>query len=415
MLENLRVQDPELAEAIFKEVSRQRTKIELIASENFVSRAVLEAAGSPLTNKYAEGYPGKRYYGGCEFVDIAENLAIERAKQIFGAGHVNVQPHSGAQANTAVYFAALEPGDKVLGMNLAHGGHLTHGMAINISGKYFNFVPYGVSEKDERIDYDALEVLAIAEKPKLIVAGASAYSRIIDFPRFRQIADKCGALLMVDMAHIAGLVAAGVHPSPVPYAHFVTTTTHKTLRGPRGGMILCTEEWGKKIDSAIFPGIQGGPLMHIIAAKAAAFKEALTPEFKSYQVQIVKNAVALATALTEKGYRLVSGGTDNHLMLLNLMGTGITGKQLEKALDAVNITVNKNGVPFDTEKPTITSGIRLGTPAVTTRGMKEPEMRRIAGFIDRVIKNINNQPELDNVALEVLKLTKDFHLYEEYI
>lgn len=415
MLENLRVQDPELAEAIFKEVSRQRTKIELIASENFVSRAVLEAAGSPLTNKYAEGYPGKRYYGGCEFVDIAENLAIERAKQIFGAEHVNVQPHSGAQANTAVYFAALEPGDKVLGMNLAHGGHLTHGMAINISGKYFNFVPYGVSQKDERIDYDALEALAMAEKPKLIVAGASAYSRIIDFPRFRQIADKCGALLMVDMAHIAGLVAAGVHPSPVPYAHFVTTTTHKTLRGPRGGMILCTEEWGKKIDSAIFPGIQGGPLMHIIAAKAAAFKEALTPEFKSYQVQIVKNAVALATALTEKGYRLVSGGTDNHLMLLNLMGTGITGKQLEKALDAVNITVNKNGVPFDTEKPTITSGIRLGTPAVTTRGMKEPEMRRIAGFIDRVIKNINDQAELDKVALEVLKLTKDFHLYEEYI
>lgn len=414
-LENLRAQDPELAEAIIQEVNRQRAKIELIASENFVSDAVLEAAGSPLTNKYAEGYPGRRYYGGCEHVDVAENLAIERAKQLFGAEHANVQPHSGAQANTAVYFAALEPGDKVLGMNLAHGGHLTHGMAINISGKYFNFIPYGVSPDDERIDYDALEALAVEHKPKMIVAGASAYPRIIDFPRFKRIADMAGSLLMVDMAHIAGLVAAGEHPSPVPYADFVTTTTHKTLRGPRGGMILCRAEWAKKIDSAIFPGIQGGPLMHIIAAKAAAFKEALEPEFKLYQRQVVKNAQTLANALKERGFRLVSGGTDNHLMLVNLSGTGVTGKQLEKALDSVGITVNKNAVPFDTEKPTVTSGIRLGTPAMTTRGMKEPEMEMIAGFIDGVLRNLGNEEELQKIAFEVKNLTKTFYLYAKYI
>ncbi len=414
-LENLRSQDPEIAEAIISEVNRQRAKIELIASENFVSEAVLEAAGSPLTNKYAEGYPGKRYYGGCEHVDVAENLAIERAKQLFGADHANVQPHSGAQANTAVYFAALNPGDTVLGMNLAHGGHLTHGMAINISGKYFNFIPYGVSPADERIDYDALEALAMEHRPKMIVAGASAYPRIIDFPRFRRIADMSGSLLMVDMAHVAGLVAAGEHPSPVPYADFVTTTTHKTLRGPRGGMILCREEWAKKVDSAIFPGIQGGPLMHIIAAKAVAFKEALEPGFKLYQRQVVKNARALADALKARGFRLVSGGTDNHLMLVNLSGTGVTGKQLEKALDAVGITVNKNAVPFDTEKPTVTSGIRLGTPAMTTRGMKEPEMEMIAGFIDRVVHNLGSEDELQKIAFEVANLTKTFYLYTKYI
>ncbi len=414
-LENLRAQDPELAEAITREVNRQRAKIELIASENFVSEAVLEAAGSPLTNKYAEGYPGKRYYGGCEHVDVAENLAIERAKQLFGADHANVQPHSGAQANTAVYFAALNPGDTVLGMNLAHGGHLTHGMAINISGKYFNFIPYGVSPTDERIDYDALEALAMEHRPKMIVAGASAYPRIIDFQRFRRIADMAGSLLMVDMAHIAGLVAAGEHPSPVPYADFVTTTTHKTLRGPRGGMILCREEWGKKVDSAIFPGIQGGPLMHIIAAKAVAFKEALEPGFKLYQSQVVRNARALAEALSVRGFRLVSGGTDNHLMLLNLTGTGVTGKQLEKALDAVGITVNKNAVPFDTEKPTVTSGIRLGTPAMTTRGMKEHEMEIIADLIDGVFHNLGKEDELQKIAFEVANLTKTFYLYTEYI
>ncbi len=413
--EKLRSQDPELTSAILSEVSRQRSKIELIASENFVSDAVMEAAGSPLTNKYAEGYPGKRYYGGCEFVDIAENLAIDRAKALFGADHANVQPHSGAQANTAVYFAALQPGDKVLGMNLTHGGHLTHGMSINFSGKYFNFVPYGVSKGDERIDYQELEALAAEHHPKMIVAGASAYPRIIDFARFKAIADSCGALLMVDMAHIAGLVAAGLHPNPVPFADFVTTTTHKTLRGPRGGMILCKEEWAKKIDSAIFPGTQGGPLMHVIAAKAAAFKEALAPEFRQYQGQIIKNASALAEELIKRGYRLVSGGTDNHLMLMNLSGSGITGKQAEKALDAVGITVNKNTVPFDTEKPTVTSGIRLGTPAVTTRGMKEKEMAIIAGLIDRVLKNIEDPAELERVAAEVLHLTKNFNLYPDYI
>lgn len=414
-LEKLRVQDPELAAAIFAEVERQRSKIELIASENFVSRAVLEACGSPLTNKYAEGYPGRRYYGGCEHVDVAENLAIERAKELFGAEHANVQPHSGAQANTAVYFAALVPGDKVLGMNLSHGGHLTHGMSINISGKYFNFIPYGVSEKDERIDYQALEALAIEHRPKMIVAGASAYPRVIDFKRFRNIADKVDALLMVDMAHIAGLVATGLHPSPVPYAHFVTTTTHKTLRGPRGGMILCTADWAKKIDSAVFPGIQGGPLMHVIAAKAASFKEALDPSFKDYQSQIVKNAGALAEGLTSRGWRLVSGGTDNHLMLMNLSGSGLTGKQAEKALDSVGITVNKNTVPFDQEKPTVTSGIRLGTPAVTTRGMKEREMDIIAGLINHVLRNMDDEAELLKAADEVLHLTKNFNLYAEYI
>lgn len=368
-----------------QEIHRQKNTIELIASENFVSKAVMAAMGSPLTNKYAEGYPGKRYYGGCSYVDVAENLAIERAKELFGAEHANVQPHSGSQANFAVYFAFLKPGDTILGMNLAHGGHLTHGSPVNVSGVQYHIVSYGVDQETGRIDYDEVERLAKECHPKMIVAGASAYSRIIDFPRFRQIADEVGAILMVDMAHIAGLVAAGLHPSPVPYADVVTTTTHKTLRGPRGGMILCKKEHAKAIDKAIFPGIQGGPLCHVIAAKAVCFYEALQPSFKEYQQQILNNAAALADALMEKGFDIVSGGTDNHLMLVDLRKKEITGKKAEKLLEEVGITCNKNAIPFDPEKPFVTSGIRLGTPAVTTRGMKEEDMRQIADVINKTL------------------------------
>lgn len=377
--------DPILAEAMQQEIHRQKNTIELIASENFVSKAVMAAMGSPLTNKYAEGYPCKRYYGGCSYVDVAENLAIERAKELFGAEHANVQPHSGSQANFAVYFAFLKPGDTILGMNLAHGGHLTHGSPVNVSGVQYHIVSYGVDQETGRIDYDEVERLAKECHPKMIVAGASAYSRIIDFPRFRQIADEVGAILMVDMAHIAGLVAAGLHPSPVPYADVVTTTTHKTLRGPRGGMILCKKEHAKAIDKAIFPGIQGGPLCHVIAAKAVCFYEALQPSFKEYQQQILNNAAALADALMERGFDIVSGGTDNHLMLVDLRKKGITGKKAEKLLEEVGITCNKNAIPFDPEKPFVTSGIRLGTPAATSRGMKEEDMRQIADVINKTL------------------------------
>ena len=403
--------DAEVARAIRLETERQEYNLELIASENFVSEAVLEAQGSVLTNKYAEGYPGKRYYGGCQQVDIVENLAIERAKELFGADHVNVQPHSGSQANMAVYFSVLKPGDTVLGMNLAHGGHLTHGSPVNFSGKLFNIVPYGVTRENQTIDYEEVERLAEEHKPKLIVVGASAYSRTIDFAAFRTIADKVGAVVMVDMAHIAGLVAAGLHPSPVPHAEFVTTTTHKTLRGPRGGMILCREEFAKTLNSNIFPGIQGGPLMHAIAAKAVAFKEALAPEFKVYQAQIVKNAKALATALTARGFRLVSGGTDNHLMLVDLSATELTGKVAEETLDKAGITVNKNGIPFDTRSPFVTSGIRIGTPAATTHGLKEKEMELVAGFIAATLENVGNEPKLAAIKGEVNALMKQFPLY----
>lgn len=407
--ENIERIDPQVAQAIYKEVERQRQNIELIASENFVSKAVLEAMGTPLTNKYAEGYPGKRYYGGCEHVDIVENLAIERAKELFGAEHVNVQPHSGAQANMAVFFAVLNPGDTFMGMNLSHGGHLSHGMAINMSGKYFNVVPYGVSKDTGLIDYDQVRELAVKNSPKMIIAGASAYSREIDFKAFREICDEVGAYLMVDMAHIAGLVAAGYHQSPIPYADFVTTTTHKTLRGPRGGMILCKEKYAKDIDRAVFPGIQGGPLMHIIAAKAVAFKEALQPEFKEYQKQIVANAKALALAMQELGFEIVSGGTDNHLMLVDLTNKNITGKDAQHFLDEVNITVNKNGIPFDTKSPFITSGIRIGTPAVTARGMKEKEMKEIAELISKTLSDFDKNK--DGVKSAVIDLTERFPLY----
>ena len=409
----IQAEDPELSQAMHDELTRQREHIELIASENFVSNAVLAAMGSHLTNKYAEGYPGKRYYGGCQYVDVVENLARDRAKQLFGAEHANVQPHSGAQANMAVYFAMLEPGDTVMGMNLSHGGHLTHGSPVNMSGKYFNFVPYGVTEDEEVIDYDALERQALEVKPRLIVAGASAYPRIIDFPRLREIANKAGCLLMVDMAHIAGLVAAGEHPSPVPYADFVTTTTHKTLRGPRGGMILCKEQYAKAIDKAIFPGTQGGPLEHVIAGKAVCFKEALSDEFKAYQHQIVLNARAMAEEFNRQGIRLVSGGTDNHLMLLDLTGTGVTGKALESLLGQANITVNKNTIPKETLSPFVTSGIRVGTPAVTTRGMKEPEMRKIAAWIARVVRE--GEAALPEVKAEVLELCARFPLYADCV
>ena len=384
-LSTVKSADPAVYEAMKQELDRQRGNIELIASENFVSPAVMAAVGSHLTNKYAEGLPGKRYYGGCQYVDIVENLAIERCKQLFGCDHANVQPHSGAQANTAVYFALLQPGDTILGMNLSHGGHLTHGSPVNISGKYFKIVPYGVSEKDERIDYDALEALAVEHEPKMIVAGASAYPRVIDFARLRAIADRVGAYLMVDIAHIAGLVAAGLHPSPVPYADVVTTTTHKTLRGPRGGVIMCKEALAKAIDKAVFPGMQGGPLMHVIAGKAVAFGEALTPAFKEYQKQVVKNAAAMADEFTKCGVRLVSGGTDNHLMLVDLRDKGMTGKELEKMLDEVNITVNKNTIPFETTSPFVTSGIRIGTPSITTRGFTEEDARLVARLIAKVI------------------------------
>ena len=407
---SIQAADPELCAAMRDELKRQREHIELIASENFVSDAVLAAMGSHLTNKYAEGYPGKRYYGGCQYVDVVENLARDRAKQLFGAEHANVQPHSGAQANMAVDFAMLNPGATVMGMNLSHGGHLTHGSPVNMSGKYFNFVAYGVTEDEEVIDYDALEKQALEVRPKMIVAGASAYPRVIDFARLREIADKAGCLLMVDMAHIAGLVAAGEHPSPVPYADFVTTTTHKTLRGPRGGMILCKEQYAKAIDKAIFPGTQGGPLEHVIAGKAVCFKEALTDGFKAYQHQIVLNAKAMAEEFTRQGIRLVSGGTDNHLMLLDLTGTGVNGKALETLLGQANITVNKNTIPKETLSPFVTSGVRIGTPAVTTRGMKEPEMVKIAQLIARMIRE--GEAATEEVRQEVLALCARFPLYE---
>ncbi|MGI6203458.1 MAG: serine hydroxymethyltransferase [Eubacteriales bacterium] len=402
--------DPEVGSAIRAEYDRQRRNIELIASENFVSPAVMSAAASVLTNKYAEGYPGKRYYGGCEHVDVVETIAIERAKKLFGANFANVQPHSGAQANTAVYLALLEPGDKVLGMSLAHGGHLTHGSPVNLSGLYYNFISYGVDDKTHRIDYDKLEEIATKERPKLIVAGASAYPRIIDFERIGDIAKKCGAYLMVDMAHIAGLVAAGLHPSPVPYADVVTTTTHKTLRGPRGGMILTNdEEMAKKINKAVFPGTQGGPLMHIIAAKAVCFGEALQPEFKEYQKQILKNAQTLADALIKEGFELVSGGTDNHLMLVDLRKDGITGKELENRLDEVYITVNKNTVPGDPQSPFVTSGIRIGTPAVTSRGLVEEDMVTLAQLIRLAAVDYENSA--DHIRAEVGKICEKYPLY----
>ncbi len=404
--------DPELFQTIQEEVKRQREHIELIASENFVSPAVMEAMGSPLTNKYAEGYPDKRYYGGCQYVDMAENLARERAKQIFGAEHANVQPHSGAQANTAVYFAMLEPGDTVLGMNLSHGGHLTHGSPVNISGKYYHFVPYGVDESKGYIDYEAVRALAREHKPKMIVAGASAYPRGIQFAPLREIADEVGAYLMVDMAHIAGLVAAGLHDNPVPYADFVTTTTHKTLRGPRGGLILCKEEYAKAIDKAIFPGTQGGPLMHVIAAKAVCFLEALKPEFKAYQKQIIANAKALENAFRQNGIEMVSGGTDNHLLLIDLSKTERTGKEVEQLLGQSNITVNKNTIPGEQRSPFITSGVRVGTPAVTSRGMGESDMEQIAGFIKRVIDG--GEAVCPAVQQEVLQMMKRFPLYEGF-
>ena len=408
--EELKNYDSEVAAACDKELQRQRHNIELIASENIVSKAVLLAAGGVLTNKYAEGYPTKRYYGGCYCVDIVEDIARERAKKLFGCKFANVQPHSGANANLAAFFALVNPGDTVMGMNLQQGGHLSHGSPVNISGKYFNIVPYGVSDETETIDYDEMRRIALECKPKLIVVGASAYSRIIDFPRCREIADEVGAYLMVDMAHIAGLIAAGVHPSPVPYAHVVTTTTHKTLRGPRGGMILTNdEELAKKIDKAVFPGTQGGPLMHIIAAKAVALGEALTDEYKEYQTQVVKNAAALAKALTDEGFELVSGGTDNHLMLLKLVKEGITGKELEHRLDEVHITANKNTVPNDPQSPFVTSGVRLGTPAVTTRGFKEAEMKKIAHWIREVVDDFEGNK--DRIAAEVQELCEKFPIY----
>ncbi|HIS19901.1 MAG TPA: serine hydroxymethyltransferase [Candidatus Spyradocola merdavium] len=403
--------DPEVAAAMELELGRQRDHIELIASENFVSPAVMAAMGSHLTNKYAEGYPGKRYYGGCQYVDIVENLARDRACELFGAEHANVQPHSGAQANIAVYFGLLKPGDTILGMNLSHGGHLTHGSPVNLSGKYFNILPYGVSEQDERIDYDEVRRLALEHKPQMLLAGASAYPRTIDFARLGEIAKEAGCLFMVDMAHIAGLVAAGLHPNPVPYADIVTTTTHKTLRGPRGGLILCKKEYAKKIDSAVFPGTQGGPLMHVIAAKAVCLKEAMTDEFKAYQQQIVKNAAAMAEELTAQGLRLVSGGTDNHLMLVDLSALDVTGKDLEKRLDAAHITVNKNTIPFETKSPFVTSGIRIGTPAATSRGMKEPEMVQIAKWIAKLAKE--GDSAVEEVKLGVLDLCARFPLYPE--
>ena len=405
--------DPDISALIRQEAKRQGLSLELIASENFVSDAVLEAVGSVLTNKYAEGYPGRRYYGGCEVVDEVEQLAIDRAKELFGADHANVQPHSGSQANAAVYFAALDIGDTILAMNLDHGGHLTHGSPVNFSGKTYEIVPYGVSERDERIDYDVLRKLALEHRPKLIQCGATAYSRTIDFDAFRSIADEVGAILFADIAHIAGLVAAGVHPSPIGKAHIVTTTTHKTLRGPRGGLILCDAAGQKKIDSAIFPGNQGGPLMHVIAGKAVAFKEALTPEFKRYNAQIVSNAKAMADAFLGRGYAVVSGGTDNHLFLLSLRDRDTTGKAAQIALDRAGITTNKNMIPFDPRKPMVTSGVRLGTPAVTTRGMGEPEMVEIVGLIDRVLQHPGDVEQLDAIRREVEELCRRFPLYSQ--
>ena len=413
LLKNLDVVDTEIQEAINKELSRQREKLEMIASENIVSKAVMQAQGSVLTNKYAEGYPGKRYYGGCEYVDVVEQLAIDRAKKLFGAEYANVQPHSGAQANTAVYFALLQPGDTILGMNLTDGGHLTHGSPVNISGKYFKIIPYGVDKETERIDYDELERLAKEHQPKLIVGGASAYSRVIDFERMAQIAKSVGAYLMIDMAHIAGLVAAGLHPSPVPYADVVTTTTHKTLRGPRGGLILCRDaEFGKQFNKAIFPGIQGGPLMHVIAAKAVAFKEALSDEFKVYQQQVLDNAKALADELVKKGFRIVSGGTDNHLMLVDLRSKNITGKEAQFLLDEIGITANRNTIPFEPLSPFVTSGIRLGTPALTTRGLKEEDIREVADIIADVIENREDSAVIETAKAKVQAICKKFPLYE---
>jgi len=405
--------DPEVARAIADERNRQNTGLELIASENFVSRAVLEAAGSVLTNKYAEGYPGKRYYGGCEFVDVAERAAIARAKAIFGAEHVNVQPHSGAQANMAVYMTRLKPGDTVLGMNLAHGGHLTHGHPLNFSGQLYTIVPYGVRKDDERLDYDELDRLAAERKPKMIVVGASAYPRVIDFARIRTTADRVGAAVFTDMAHIAGLVAAGVHPTPVPHSDFVSTTTHKTLRGPRGGLVLCREQYAKDLDRSVFPGVQGGPLMHIIAAKAVCLKEAAEPAFADYQRQIVANAARLAGVLSAEGFRLVSGGTDNHLMLVDVFSKGITGKVAEAALGKAGITVNKNAIPFDQNPPMVASGIRVGTPAVTTRGMREPEMDLVGELIARALKTPDDSGALDMIRAEVERLCRKFPLYPD--
>jgi glycine hydroxymethyltransferase len=410
-MSHLKAVDPEIHEIIRKETERQAYRLELIASENFVSEAVLEATGSVLTNKYAEGYPGKRYYGGCEFVDMAESLAIERAKKIFGADHVNVQPHSGSQANMAVYLSVMEPGDTFLGMNLSHGGHLTHGSPVNFSGKLFRVIPYGVREDKETIDFDQVRDLALAHRPKMIVVGASAYPRTIDFQAFRRIADEAGCMVMADIAHIAGLVAVGLHPTPVPHCEFVTTTTHKTLRGPRAGLIMCREDMAKKLNSAIFPGIQGGPLMHVIAAKAVALKEAMTPEFRTYQVQIVRNAAAMAKTLLARGHRLVSGGTDNHLMLVNLSDSPLTGKEAEEALERVGITVNKNTVPFETRSPFVTSGIRIGTPALTTRGMKEPEMERIGHWIADVLAAPGDASVQKRVSAEVRELCRSFPIY----
>jgi glycine hydroxymethyltransferase len=403
--------DPQIAEVLRDEVRRQATGIELIPSENFVSEAVLEAAGSVLTNKYAEGYPGKRYYGGCEFVDVAEQLAIDRAKSLFGAEHANVQPHSGTQANIAVYMTALQPGDTVLGMNLAHGGHLTHGHPLNFSGKMYKFVPYGVSKETERIDYEELDRLAEEHKPKMIVAGASAYSRIIDFERMATTAADVGAIFFVDMAHIAGLVAAGVHPSPVPHADFVSTTTHKTLRGPRGGLVLCREKYAKDLDRTVFPGDQGGPLMHVIAAKAVCLKEAAEPEFRAYQQQVIANAKALAAGLTKRGFRIVSGGTDNHLLLVDVHSRGLTGSAAQPAFDRAGITINKNSIPFDPLPPMKAGGVRMGTPAVTTRGMREPEMDKIAGWISEILSNLGDAATEQRVRAEVAALAAQFPLY----
>jgi len=414
-MKHLKRIDPEIYETVKQELLRQQHNIELIASENFTDEAVLEAQGSCLTNKYAEGYPAARWYGGCEHIDVAEELAVKRAKEIFGADHVNVQPHAGSQANMAVYFTLLEPGDTVMAMDLACGGHLTHGHAHNFSGRYYKMVPYGVSKKDEMLDYDELMDLAVKNKPKMILAGACAYPRTIDFKKFREIAERIGAYLVVDMAHIAGLVAAGIHPSPIEHADIVTTTTHKTLRGPRGGMILCKEKFAKDIDAQVFPGIQGGPLMHVIAAKAVALKEALEPSFKDYQQQIVKNASAMAEALKEKGYRIVSGGTDNHLLLVEVTSKNTTGKDAAEALDKARITVNKNLIPFDTESAAVTSGIRLGSPAVTTRGMKEAQMVQIAEFIDEVLSNIEDDAKINDIQKKVSKLAAEYPLYTDRI
>jgi glycine hydroxymethyltransferase len=410
MTSALAQRDPDIYAAIQQEIERQEYNLELIASENVVSQAVLEAQGSVLTNKYAEGYPGRRYYGGCEYVDVVEQLAIDRAKALFGADHANVQPHSGAQANMAAYFSQLQPGDTILSMNLSHGGHLTHGSPVNFSGKFFHVIPYGVRESDQRIDYDEVAALARQHRPKMIVAGHSAYPRQIDAAPFRKIADEIGALVMVDIAHFAGLVAAGLHPSPVPYAEIVTTTTHKTLRGPRGGMILCKQDLAKSVDSSVFPGNQGGPLMHVIAAKAVALKEALSPDFKVYQQQILANAKALAEGLLKHGFRLVSGGTDNHLMLLDLRATELTGKVAQETLDKARITVNKNAIPFDTRSPFVTSGVRIGTPAVTSRGMKEPEMAAIADLIARALQKVGDEKALSAIGDDVRELCRRFPL-----